>query len=172
MTAAGLQNDIDKLVRGELRDPHHVLGRHPAGRKTVFRAYRPDASSVRVVSDGAIVAKLEQIRPGGVFEGITEEQVGDYQLEVDYPSGQTFTLRDPYAFLPTLGDIDLHLLGEGTHRRLWEKLGAHVRTIDGIEGVSFAVWAPNARSVRVVGEFNSWDGRLGPMRSLGASGIW
>jgi 1,4-alpha-glucan branching enzyme len=80
--------------------------------------------------------------------------------------------KDPYAFLPTLGELDLHLAGEGRHERLWEKLGAHPRTIDGVDGVAFAVWAPNARSVRVVGDFNSWDGRLHPMRSLGPSGIW
>ena len=163
---------IDRLVAGELRDPHSVLGRHPGKGGTVFRAWRPEAESVRVLSDGSVVGKLEKVHPSGVFEGVLDEPVGDYQLEVSYPGGQTFTLRDPYAFLPTLGALDLHLLGEGRHERLWEKLGAHVRTIDDVSGVSFAVWAPNARSVRVISEFNSWDGRLHPMRTLGSSGIW
>ncbi len=81
-------------------------------------------------------------------------------------------MRDPYAFAPTLGEIDLYLAGEGRHEELYEKLGAHVTEIDGATGVAFAVWAPSARSVSVVGDFNSWDGRLHPMRSLGASGIW
>lgn len=167
-----ISKDIERLVKGELRDPHSLLGRHPAGKNTVIRAWRPEASAVRVLVDGDIAGKLELIHPGGLFEGQLDGPADDYRLEVDYPTGQSFTLRDPYAFLPTLGDIDLHLLGEGSHRRLWEKLGAHVTQVDGVGGVSFAVWAPNARSIRVVGDFNSWDGRLHPMRSLGSSGIW
>ena len=86
--------------------------------------------------------------------------------------GNTYTVRDPYAFLPTLGELDIHLVMEGRHEDLYTRLGAHVREIDGVTGTSFAVWAPNARSVAVVGDFNSWDGRLHPMRSLGPSGIW
>jgi 1,4-alpha-glucan branching enzyme len=167
-----LSQDIERLVNGELRDPHSLLGRHPSGNKTVLRAWRPDASTVRAVSDGEIIAKLEQIHPAGLFEGVVDGDINDYVFEVDYPDGSSFTLRDPYAFLPTLGEIDLHLAGEGSHRRLWEKLGAHLRTMDGVTGVGFAVWAPNARSIRVVGDFNTWDGRLHPMRSLGSSGIW
>ena len=92
-----------------------------------------------------------------------------YELEVAYRDGGTFTLRDPYAFLPTLGELDLHLAGEGRHEELYEQLGAHVREIDGVAGIAFAVWAPSARAVSVVGDFNSWDGRLHPMRSLGSS---
>ena len=95
-----------------------------------------------------------------------------YELEVEYAPGESYTLRDPYSFPPTLGEIDLYLAGEGRHEELYEKLGSHVEEIDGVTGVAFAVWAPSARSVSVVGDFNSWDGRLHPMRSLGASGIW
>ena len=95
-----------------------------------------------------------------------------YELEVRYPAGETYTLRDPYSFMPTVGELDLHLAGEGRHEELYGRLGAHARELDGVAGVSFAVWAPNARSVSVVGEFNGWDGRLHPMRTLGASGIW
>ncbi|MFP5299350.1 MAG: 1,4-alpha-glucan branching protein GlgB [Actinomycetota bacterium] len=163
---------IEQLVRGELGDPHSVLGRHPVPDGITIRAFRPDASEVRVLVGGEAVAKLEKIHNAGVFEGVVEEPLKDYELEVDYPHGQTFRLRDPYAFLPTLGEMDTYLVGEGTHRRLWEKMGAHPRVIDGVEGTSFAVWAPNARSVRLVGGFNSWDGRLSPMRLLGSSGIW
>ena len=81
-------------------------------------------------------------------------------------------MRDGYSFLPTLGEVDLHLFGEGNDRRIYDKLGAQLRVIDGVPGTSFAVWAPNARRVSVVGEFNGWDGRYHPMRLLGASGVW
>ena len=167
-----MKDAIPRLVRGELRDPHSLLGRHPGKDGTTVRAWRPEAESVVVKVGGETVGKLEKIEAAGLFEGIIDEELRDYELEVTYPGGQTFCQRDAYAFLPTVGDMDLHLAGEGTHQRLWDALGAHPRTIDGIAGVSFAVWAPNARSVRVVGEFNSWDGRLLPMRSLGSSGIW
>ena len=96
----------------------------------------------------------------------------DYELEVDYGEDGTYTVGDPYRFLPTLGDMDLHLAGEGRHEELYAKLGAHVVEHQGVQGTAFAVWAPSARSVSVVGDFNSWDGRLHPMRSLGSSGIW
>jgi 1,4-alpha-glucan branching enzyme len=95
-----------------------------------------------------------------------------YELEVAYPDGNTFTQRDAYAFPPTLGELDTYLVGEGRHEQLYERLGAHVREVEGVIGTSFAVWAPSARSVSVVGDFNSWDGRLNPMRSLGPSGVW
>lgn len=172
MTAAKTDPRIEQLVRGELAEPHSILGKHPSPDGTTIRAFRPEASEVHVLVDGEVAGKLEKVHNAGVFEGTVDETITDYELEVSYPQGQTFTLRDPYAFLPTLGEMDTYLVGEGTHRRLFEKMGAHPRVIDGIEGTSFAVWAPNARSVRLVGNFNSWDGRLCPMRSLGTSGIW
>ena len=95
-----------------------------------------------------------------------------YRIRFGFPDGNTWELDDPYRFAPTLGEVDLHLIGEGTHERLYDVLGAHPRTHEGVAGVSFAVWAPNARSVRIVGDFDRWDGRLMPMRSLGASGVW
>ena len=167
-----IKDAIDRLVNGELRDPHSLLGKHPEKGTTIVRVWRPEAQTVRVVSDGRVLAKLESTHPTGLFEGSVDEPLDSYEIEVDYADGQSFCLKDPYAFMPTLGDIDLHLVGEGSHRRLFEKLGAHLRTEQGVAGTSFAVWAPNARSVRVVGDFNSWDGRLLPMRSLGSSGIW
>jgi 1,4-alpha-glucan branching enzyme len=169
---ASARSDVDRLVRGELRDPHSLLGRHPVEGGTIVRAWRPGAETVRVLVEDELAAKLERVHEAGLFEGIVEDPLEGYELEVGYADGQTFVQKDPYAFLPTLGELDLHLAGEGRHERLWEKLGAHPRTIDGVDGVAFAVWAPNARSVRVVGDFNSWDGRLYPMRSLGPSGIW
>ena len=155
-------------------DPHRILGAHEAKSGVVVRAYRPDAQAVRVrpVDDGAAVdAELKD--RAGLWEAVLPDATLplEYELQVDYADGNTYTLRDPYAFLPTLGELDLHLVTEGVHERLYERLGAHVREIDGIRGTAFAVWAPNARGVSVVGDFNSWDGRLNPMRSLGASGI-
>jgi 1,4-alpha-glucan branching enzyme len=109
----------------------------------------------------------------GIFEGrLPMREVPPYMIEVSYPDGNVFTLRDPYAFLPTLGDHDLHFVGEGTHRRVWDRLGAHPLHHGGVSGTAFAVWAPNSAGVSVVADFNGWDGRLHPMRSMGASGIW
>src|SRR5262249_14711098 len=95
-----------------------------------------------------------------------------YKLTVDYGDAGKFTLEDPYSFAPTLGELDLHLIAEGRHEQLYDKLGAHVRKHQGVTGTAFAVWAPAARAVSVVGDFNSWDGRLHAMRSLGSTGIW
>ena len=155
----------------ELADPHSVLGAHPAKRGVLIRAYRPDAESVRVLP---MDVELEPRNGGGVFEGtIPGAQLPlDYELEVRYPAGDTYRLRDPYSFLPTLGELDIHLAVEGRHEELYERLGAHPRELNGVGGVAFAVWAPNAASVSVVGDFNGWDGRLNPMRSLGSSGLW
>ena len=137
----------------------------------MVRAFRPAARAVRVLPPTGR-RRLAPVHPGGVFEGELEgaELPLDYELEVDYGDGNTFTVGDPYRFLPTLGDMDLHLAGEGRHEELYAKLGAHVVEHQGVRGTAFAVWAPSARSVSVVGDFNSWDGRLHPMRSLGSSG--
>jgi 1,4-alpha-glucan branching enzyme len=152
-------------------DPHSVLGAHESNGGVVVRTFRPDARAVRVQPAG-VEAELKD--PAGLWEALLPQATLplSYELEVEYPNGSTYTLRDPYSFLPTLGELDLHLIGEGQLEQVYEKLGAHVREIDGVVGTSFAVWAPNARSVSVVGDFNSWDGRLHPMRSLGRSGIW
>jgi 1,4-alpha-glucan branching enzyme len=157
-----------------LHDPHAYLGAHAQDGGVVVRAYRPEASSIVVrPEEGAPVALAPAAEPG-VFEGVVEGATLPlrYELDVAYPDGNAFTLRDPYAFPPTIGELDVYLAGEGRHEQLYERLGAHVRELEGVVGTSFAVWAPNARSVSVVGDFNSWDGRLLPMRSLGASGIW
>jgi len=128
-----------------------------------------------VVPDDERIAPMDaqKVHPGGLFEAVFPvTQVFRYAIEVEYPGGARYTLRDPYAVLPTLGDLDIHLAAEGKHQRLWERLGAHVTQVEGTQGVSFAVWAPRARRISVVGDFNSWDGRLHPMRRMGGSGIW
>jgi 1,4-alpha-glucan branching enzyme len=172
-----LKIELEQLVAGEHGDPHHVLGAHSDGDGTVVRGYRPDAEAMTVVlPDGQRVGMTRE-HPAGIFRAHLEQPVTEvtergYQLETRYPNGATFTIDDPYRFWPTLGDLDLHLIGEGRHEQMWCNLGAHVRHHQGVTGTSFVVWAPNARGARVVGDFNSWDGRLHPMRRLGTSGLW
>ncbi|MBV9422580.1 MAG: 1,4-alpha-glucan branching protein GlgB [Solirubrobacterales bacterium] len=166
--------ELDALVRREHPDPHSILGAHPVDSGVVIRAYRPAARAITALLPDGTTAELEQLHPGGVFEGFLDGVTLPlrYRLEVDYGAAGTFTLDDPYSFAPTLGELDLHLIGEGRHERLYEFLGAHMREMDGVRGVAFAVWAPAGRAVSVVGDFNSWDGRLHAMRSMGPSGIW
>ncbi|MDP9385569.1 MAG: 1,4-alpha-glucan branching protein GlgB [Actinomycetota bacterium] len=166
--------DVQRLLDRDHPDPHAYLGAHPDGEGVVVRAFRPAAERVEVVLGSGETSPLERVHPGGIFEGVLaeDEPRAGYELEVAYPDGNTFTVRDPYAFEPTLGDVDLHLIGEGRHERVYELLGAHVREHQGVLGTAFAVWAPAARSVSVVADFNGWDGRLHPMRSLGPSGVW
>jgi 1,4-alpha-glucan branching enzyme len=158
----------------ELHNPHATLGAHAQDGGVVVRAFRPEAATVVVKPDGREPVELQPADEPGLFEGVIEgaDLPLSYELEVAYPDGNVFTVRDPYAFPPTLGELDLHLAGEGRHEHLYERLGAHVIDFEGVTGTAFAVWAPNALSVSVVGDFNSWDARLHPMRSLGASGIW
>ena len=167
-------DDLRRLLAGAHHDPHSVLGLHSDHQgTTVARAYRPGAKSVAVVANGDRTP-LDEVADG-VFVGALADNPGAYRLEVDY-GGDPVVVDDPYRWLPTLGELDLHLFGEGRHEKLWQVLGAHVRsyeTPDGVvEGTSFAVWAPNARGVRVCGDFDGWDGRANPMRSLGSSGVW
>ena len=174
------QHDVDRIVAIDHQDPHDVLGAHQvwlAGKRSgvAVRVFRPDALSVRVVPDDRSIAPhdAERVHPAGLFEAVFPgtTQIFRYSLEVQYPKLKV-TLRDPYASMPTLGDIDMHLVAEGKHRRLYERLGAHVLNSEGATGVAFAVWAPRARRVSVVGDFNGWDGRLNPMRRMGSTGIW
>jgi 1,4-alpha-glucan branching enzyme len=173
VTAVGT-TELDALVRREHFNPHAVLGAHPADGGVVIRVLRPAARGARArLSDGTTI-ELEQIHPGGVFEGLVKgaQPPLSYELELDYGQAGTYTIEDPYRFTPTLGELDLHLIGEGRHQRLWDALGSHIREHEGVRGTAFAVWAPSAKAVSVVGDFNSWDGRLHAMRSLGSSGIW
>ena len=174
MNANPSADDLNRLLAGAHHDPHGLLGAHADHTgTTVVRAYRPAAKAVTVLV-GQERTELEEVADG-FFAGTLDKHPGAYRLEVDY-GRETVVVDDPYRWLPTLGELDLHLFGEGRHEKLWEVLGAHVRsyeTPDGvIEGTSFAVWAPNARGVRVCGDFDGWDGRANPMRSLGSSGVW
>jgi 1,4-alpha-glucan branching enzyme len=167
-------SELDALVRREHSNPHAVLGAHPYNGGVVVRTLRPAASTVTLLIDGKPAAELQRVHPGGVFEGVIDDAQLPlrYQLEVDYGAAGRFTIDDPYAFLPTIGELDQHLISEGRHEELYDKLGAHVREHQDVRGTAFAVWAPAARAVSVVGDFNSWDGRLHAMRSLGSTGIW
>ncbi|PSK97472.1 1,4-alpha-glucan branching enzyme [Murinocardiopsis flavida] len=175
-----LLSEIDRLVQGRHHDPHTLLGVHPGARGTVLRALRPMAYSVHaVLADGGRV-ELPHVHNGlfaAALPKAADDHAPDYRLAVRYsPDGPETTGDDPYRFLPTLGGLDLHLLGEGRHEELWRHLGAHTRgypsVMGEVTGTSFAVWAPNAQGVRVVGDFNHWDGTAHPMRSLGSSGVW
>ena len=169
-----LKDEVEAVVGRDHPDPHHLLGAHPSNGDVVVRAFRPGAEHVRVIPEGEKPVEAQQKHPSGLFEALLERTSLPvrYRLEVGYPGGATVELEDPYGFLPTIGELDLHLAAQGRHEQLYEKLGAHVLEVDGVVGTAFAVWAPSARSVSVVGDFNDWDGRLHPMRSLGPSGIW
>ncbi len=169
--------DVRRLLEGRHGNPHGVLGAHPARRDgadgVVLRAWHPDAQRAEALVHGASSLTLER-QSDGLFEGFLRGATMPlrYRLRFHFGDGNSWERGDPYRFLPTIGEVDLHLLGEGTHRRLWEIMGAHPRTVDGETGVSFAVWAPNASTVSVIGDFCRWDGRIYPMRSLGVSGAW
>jgi len=169
------REDLDRVAAGVHSGPHSVLGAHPVGPgRTAIRTLRPEASAVSAVIAGQRYP-LEQLHPGGIFGAVLDVGPTDYRLEVSYGEDK-FIVDDPYRWLPTLGELDLHLLGEGRHEQLWDVLGAHVRSYDTpsgpVTGTSFAVWAPNAQAVRVVGDFDYWSGRAFPMRSMGGPGIW
>ncbi|WP_078969296.1 1,4-alpha-glucan branching enzyme [Streptomyces cyaneogriseus] len=165
--------DRKRLLEGTHHDPHTVLGAHPVPGGVAFRVLRPYARAVSVVLD-EVPAELHD-DGDGFFSGLLplppEEPVPAYRLRVAYDDAVQET-EDPYRFLPALGDFDLHLIGEGRHEQLWRALGAHPMTHQGVSGTRFAVWAPNARGVRVAGGFNLWDGTAFPMRSLGGTGVW
>ncbi|MGI9092761.1 MAG: 1,4-alpha-glucan branching protein GlgB [Mycobacteriales bacterium] len=166
--------ELDRIVGGAHHDPHSILGSHPVAGGTIIRALRPGASDVvAVLGDERL--PLERVHPAGVFEALVTGPARDYRLETTYADG-THVADDPYRWLPTLGEVDQHLIGEGRHERLWDVLGAHGRSYETpggtVLGVSFAVWAPSARGVRVTGDFDFWSRRGYPMRSLGSSGVW
>ena len=135
---------VDALLAGRCADPHAILGAHPAPDGVVVRVYRPDATAVRVLVADTVV-ELARVRPEGLFEGTVAgaRLPLAYELEVAYPDGNAFRIQDPYRFGPTIGELDLHLAGEGRHEELYERLGAHVREVDGVSGTAFAVWAPS-----------------------------
>ena len=170
---------LDAVAGGTHDDPCAVLGRHRVivdGRPALLiRTMQPAASDVQLVTSDRVFG-MQRKRAEGLFEtrvpldGRSEEAFV-YWFRVREGS-TTRDVADPYRFGPILSDFDLHLFGEGTHYRAWERLGSHRMTIDGAEGVYFAVWAPNAQRVSVIGDFNRWDGRAHFMRRLVPSGVW
>ena len=167
-------DELTRLARGEHHDPHAILGAHHAPGGTVVRAFHPDANRAALVAPNGGTVRMEPLG-GGVWGALVEDLAPGsfrYRVRFGFADGNDWERDDPYRFASTLGEVDLHLISEGTHERLYDVLGAHPRTQQGATGVSFAVWAPNARGVRLVGDFDRWDGRLLPMRSMGASGVW
>ncbi|MGO9380428.1 MAG: 1,4-alpha-glucan branching protein GlgB [Dissulfurispiraceae bacterium] len=178
---------IKKILKAEHGKPFEFLGPHTYEGKTLVRAFLPEAkvafivrertSGARKSGTGGLqpeeVLRMQKIHKDGFFEvAVDAARPFIYRIKMQTYSGEEKEFYDPYSFQPVLTDFDLHLIGEGTHYKNYEKLGSHVRAIEGVKGVHFAVWAPNAKNVGVVGDFNNWDGRRHPMRLLGLSGIW
>jgi len=171
--------ELASLVEVRHNSPHQLLGMHPLGDDSglVVRGFFPGIKSVEVrpLHDATLPRfQLDPIAETGVFEGVTQaaQQVFAYELVMTQGDGGTWHARDAYSFLPSLSETDLFLFAQGNEHRIYDKLGGHLRVIDGVSGCTFGVWAPNALRVSVVGEFNQWDGRRHAMRLLGASGIW
>ncbi|HET7174147.1 MAG TPA: 1,4-alpha-glucan branching protein GlgB [Nocardioidaceae bacterium] len=167
--------DLGRITDGTHPSPHDVLGPHAAAGRVTVRTLRPLAKSVTVLVDGR--AHPMRHEHEGIWVGVlSQPAVPDYRLRVEYDGAPAQVVDDPYRFLPTVRELDQHLINEGRHEQLWKVLGSHPRTYPTpagpVTGTSFAVWAPNARGVRVVGDFNFWDGRGHPMRMLGRSGVW
>jgi 1,4-alpha-glucan branching enzyme len=162
---------IAALVEGRHPRPHDVLGQHASGESWIIRAVRPLAASVTAVRvDGTRIALAHVDR--GLWQGTAPGPGQAYELEATYADAPAWTAGDPYRFVPSVGEVDLYLWGEGRHEQLWHVLGAHVRPHEGVPGTSFSVWAPHAQAVRVIGDFNSWDGRAHAMRRLDDNGVW
>ena len=165
------QNRVQRLQRAEDGDPFSFLGPHPQGDESLVRVWLPGADAVELLaSDGSLLGRMHCSDPQGLFE-LQLPQAQRYRLRIHWP-GSVQETEDPYAFGPLLGDTDLYLFAEGNHRQLWRCLGSAPVEHEGVPGVRFAVWAPNARRVSVVGDFNSWDGRRHPMRLRYPAGVW
>ncbi|WP_341926810.1 1,4-alpha-glucan branching protein GlgB [Nocardioides psychrotolerans] len=168
--------ELAQVVHGEHGHPHAVLGPHPHDAGITVRVLRPLAESVVLRHGGTETPLVHEHE--GIWVGVVPgDEVPDYRIATTYAGAGPHVLDDPYRFLPTLGEVDLHLINEGRHEQLWDVLGAHVHHYDvpggePISGTAFAVWAPAARAVRLKADFNSWDGREHPMRQLGQSGVW
>ncbi|HTU01102.1 MAG TPA: 1,4-alpha-glucan branching enzyme, partial [Candidatus Sulfotelmatobacter sp.] len=178
---ATLGNDvIQAIVRGQHGDPFSVLGPHPFDQgpdaSVAVRVFLPGIEGALVVPapGGPPAQRMTRLHPDGLFEAVFPGHSipFPYQLETLDRAGGLRRIEDPYRFPPTLSDYDLHLMGEGRHLRAYEKLGAHLITVDGVPGVRFAVWAPNARRASVVGDWNGWDGRVQAMRLHPGNGLW
>ncbi len=169
-TDTAFLSELTRIIQGEHWDPHHFLGLHPFfDGKKIIRLYRPGAQEVYLQVQGKITP-ARKIHEAGIFDHIVSDSIELKDYKIYHQSG--LLAEDPYAFEPTWGEMDSHLYAKGVHYELYEKLGAHLCTHQGVSGVKFAVWAPSAMRVSVVGDFNFWDGRVNPMRSMGNSGVW
>ena len=158
------------ILEGRHSDPFRYLGLHPKDGRNVVRAFLPHASQVEAIDEQGHRAELSRLHDAGLFEGELPKDVGAYRLRANY-GDNVVELHDPYRFPPVLSDFDLYLLGEGRHQDLYDKLGAHPMTMEGVRGIAFVVFAPNAKRVSVVGDFNYWDNRPHAMRVRG-NGYW
>jgi 1,4-alpha-glucan branching enzyme len=169
-------DELNVFLAGAHPDPFRILGPHRVGDDLVVRVFRPDAKEVSIVLSGKEEQRFEaeRLRPEGFFQATLPgmKRDIDYRVHLTGWDGSTVLVRDPYSYGLIMGEVDLHLFSEGNHLQLYEKFGAHLRKIGGDDGVYFAVWAPNAQRVSVVGDFNGWDGRVNPMRRLLGSGVW
>ncbi|MBD8515879.1 1,4-alpha-glucan branching protein GlgB [Plantibacter sp. CFBP 8804] len=172
---------LDAVAEGRYHDPHQILGQHlvdlggVSDPLVVVRARRPLAEQVTAVLANGARVELAHVR-AGIWQGFHVDGIIDYTLDARYSDGSIWNADDPYRFAPSIGELDLHLIGEGRHERLWDALGAHVTELRGVTesvaGTAFTVWAPHARAVRVIGDLNSWDGTAHAMRNMGATGVW
>jgi len=168
-----MKTELDALVEGRHNNPFAVLGLQSSGRGRVVRTYQPGAKSVDLVErNGHKLATMRRVHKDGVYEAAMPPRKRSYALRITWESGEVQLTEDPYRFPSTLGEMDLYLLGEGSDTYVYQKLGAHLKTVNGVAGTRFAVWAPNASRVSVVGDFNAWDGRRHVMRLHPANGIW
>jgi 1,4-alpha-glucan branching enzyme len=166
---------VGAIVSSTYGDPFAVLGPHGVAGGVAISAFVPDAETLTVIErdGGAPIAELERIDNAGFFWGVLKDRRMPLNYRLRATRGRDrWELEDPYRFAPLIGEIDTYLMGEGSHKRLWERLGAHLIEHQGVSGVHFAVWAPNARRVSVVGDFNQWDGRRYPMRLHPGNGVW
>ncbi len=166
-------DEMHAFLAGAHPDPFRILGPHRVGENLVVRVFRPDAKEIDILTGGKEFP-ADRLDDKGFFQAVIpgKKRDCDYEVRVIPWEADDFTLRDAYCYGSILGEVDLHLFAEGNHHQLYEKFGAHLRKIADVEGVCFAVWAPNAQRVSVVGDFNGWDGRVHPMRRLLGSGVW
>ncbi len=171
MAVAG-HADFDALAGARHPDPFAILGPHLAEGALVIRACQPSAQSVDIMHGSAVTRATPH--PSGVFEAVFPgvSEIFDYKLRIVFPGGHSAEIEDPYRYGRVITEYDVYLFSQGKHTRIYDKLGAHLMSVGDAAGVHFAVWAPNAERVSVVGDFNQWDGRVHPMRRLGPSGVW
>ncbi len=167
-----VRDQLDALIAGRHSNPFSVLGVHESGGRRIVRTLQPHAAGVTLIdAKGELLAPMERVHEHGIFAAFMPPRIRHYRLRIDLPGG-SYDIEDPYRFASALGEVDLYLLGEGSHQNIYSVLGAHRIELSGVQGTRFAVWAPNAARASVVGSFNDWDGRRHVMRLHPGNGIW